>query len=33
MAELNPPESKGYNGNADRAHAMATCVSAVLLKQ
>jgi hypothetical protein len=36
MAELttNPPtKSKGYNGKADRVHAMATFVSLVLLKQ
>lgn len=33
MAELKPPESKGYNGNADRVRAMATFVSVVLLKQ
>lgn len=33
MAELKPPESKGYNGNADRVCAMATIVSVVLLKQ
>ena len=33
MAELKPPKSKGYNGNADRVRAMATFVSLVLLKQ
>lgn len=33
MAELKPPESKGYNGNVDRVRAMATFVSVVLLEQ